>query len=278
MSEAEWAGLEPEIVRYEPRGALVAGPTGLEAIDALLGELALASSARRRSRSRSAPGRRAAVAELVRRAGFERVEIRRDLAGIERVVVGAGSSGHERRAAIDRDRLDRARRRRPPRAPPSTAASSAAASPSFPADGLYGLACDPMRADAIARIHRIKGRDDGKPAAVMYFSPLAMREVVSGLGPRTRDVARRLPPGPGDARRREPRAPLPARLPRGSGTARAAADRGPARRGGVRRLPDLGQPLRGAGAAPLRRRRPGDRRARATSRSTAASSPGCRRR
>ena len=66
----------------------------------------------------------------------------------------------------------------------------------FPADGLYGLACDPMRADAIERIHRIKGRDDGKPSAVMYFSPLAMREVVAALGPRTRDALGALLPGP----------------------------------------------------------------------------------
>ena len=66
----------------------------------------------------------------------------------------------------------------------------------FPADGLYGLACDPTRADAIQRIHRIKGRDDGKPAAVMYFSPLAMREVVAALGPRTRDALGALLPGP----------------------------------------------------------------------------------
>jgi len=66
----------------------------------------------------------------------------------------------------------------------------------FPADGLYGLACDPTRADAIERIHRIKGRDDGKPSAVMYFSPLAMREVVAALGPRTRDALGALFPGP----------------------------------------------------------------------------------
>jgi methylase of polypeptide subunit release factors len=33
-------------------------------------------------------GQAGTVAELVRRAGFERVEIRPDLAGIERVVVG----------------------------------------------------------------------------------------------------------------------------------------------------------------------------------------------
>jgi L-threonylcarbamoyladenylate synthase len=66
----------------------------------------------------------------------------------------------------------------------------------FPADGLYGLACDPLDAAAIARIHEIKGRDDGKPAAVMYFSPLAMRELVEGLGPRTRLALAALLPGP----------------------------------------------------------------------------------
>jgi L-threonylcarbamoyladenylate synthase len=66
----------------------------------------------------------------------------------------------------------------------------------FPADTLYGLACDPLNADAVERIHAIKGRDEGKPSAVMYFSPLAMRELVAGLGPRTRDALGALLPGP----------------------------------------------------------------------------------
>lgn len=66
----------------------------------------------------------------------------------------------------------------------------------FPADGLYGLACDPLDAAAIDRIHRIKGRDEGKSSAVMYFSPLAMRELVEGLGERTREAVGALLPGP----------------------------------------------------------------------------------
>jgi L-threonylcarbamoyladenylate synthase len=66
----------------------------------------------------------------------------------------------------------------------------------FPADGLYGLACDPLNAGAIERIHRIKGRDEGKPSAVMYFSPLAMRELVESLGPKARDAVGALLPGP----------------------------------------------------------------------------------
>jgi L-threonylcarbamoyladenylate synthase len=66
----------------------------------------------------------------------------------------------------------------------------------YPADGLYGLAADPLDPAAIDRIHRLKGRDDGKPSAVLYFSPLAMREIVSGLGPRARDAVGALLPGP----------------------------------------------------------------------------------
>jgi L-threonylcarbamoyladenylate synthase len=66
----------------------------------------------------------------------------------------------------------------------------------FPSDGLYGLACDPLDEAAIERIHKIKGRDDGKPSAVLYFSPLAMRELLDGLGPRTAEVAGALLPGP----------------------------------------------------------------------------------
>ncbi|HEX2359317.1 MAG TPA: L-threonylcarbamoyladenylate synthase [Solirubrobacterales bacterium] len=66
----------------------------------------------------------------------------------------------------------------------------------FPADGLYGLACDPLNGEAIARIHALKCRDDGRPSAVMYFSPLALRELLTGLGPRAGAVAARLLPGP----------------------------------------------------------------------------------
>ena len=66
----------------------------------------------------------------------------------------------------------------------------------FPADGLYGLACDPQDPAAIERIHRLKGRDEGKPSAVMFFSPLAMRELVATLDSRTRDAMAALLPGP----------------------------------------------------------------------------------
>jgi L-threonylcarbamoyladenylate synthase len=66
----------------------------------------------------------------------------------------------------------------------------------FPADTLYGLACDPLDEAAVERLHSIKGRDEGKPLAVMYFSPLAMRELLSGLGERSRQAVSALLPGP----------------------------------------------------------------------------------
>lgn len=65
----------------------------------------------------------------------------------------------------------------------------------FPADGLYGLACDPLNEKAVRKIHEIKGRDDGKPSAVMYLSPLAMRDLTRDLGQRIAEAAARLLPG-----------------------------------------------------------------------------------
>lgn len=66
----------------------------------------------------------------------------------------------------------------------------------FPADTVYGLACDPLDAAAVERIHAIKGRGERVPSAVMFFSPLAMRELLASLGPRTREAVGTLLPGP----------------------------------------------------------------------------------
>lgn len=66
----------------------------------------------------------------------------------------------------------------------------------FPADGLYGLACDPLNEAAIRRIYALKGRDDGKPAAVMYFSPGMLRELVGEMSEPVRRAVSALLPGP----------------------------------------------------------------------------------
>ena len=88
VSEAEWEGLAPEIREYEPREALVAGPTGLEAIEALLAKVAELERPPGAIALEVGEGQAPEVIEQVRGAGFDAVEVRRDLAGIERVVVG----------------------------------------------------------------------------------------------------------------------------------------------------------------------------------------------
>jgi release factor glutamine methyltransferase len=80
------ARLAPEIVRYEPALALRAGPDGLDVLRRLIPGVG-AGDARRLVLEIGA-GQAEAVSALVRDAGFARVRALRDLAGLERVVVG----------------------------------------------------------------------------------------------------------------------------------------------------------------------------------------------
>jgi release factor glutamine methyltransferase len=88
VSESEWEGLAPEIREYEPRQALVAGPTGLEAMEALLAGVARLERRPTAVALEVGAGQAEPVAKLVAEAGYGRLERRQDLAGIERVVVG----------------------------------------------------------------------------------------------------------------------------------------------------------------------------------------------
>jgi release factor glutamine methyltransferase len=87
VSESDGRRLEPEIVRYEPPEALVAGPTGLEAIEWLIGAVSAGAVEVEAIALEVGEGQAPLAADLVREAGY-RVELRPDLAGIERVVLG----------------------------------------------------------------------------------------------------------------------------------------------------------------------------------------------
>jgi release factor glutamine methyltransferase len=87
VADSERAALAPEIVRHEPAGALFAGPDGLAAIRALLEQLALRGHVDFVA-IEVGGGQAPAVVELTRAAGFRAVRRERDLAGLERVVVG----------------------------------------------------------------------------------------------------------------------------------------------------------------------------------------------
>ena len=66
----------------------------------------------------------------------------------------------------------------------------------FPADTVYGLACDPLSGAAVARLYGLKGRPPARPAAVMFFArEPALDVLAAGLGPRTRAALDRLLPG-----------------------------------------------------------------------------------
>jgi L-threonylcarbamoyladenylate synthase len=66
----------------------------------------------------------------------------------------------------------------------------------FPADTVYGLACDPLSREAVRRLYELKGRPAEQPAAVMFFSLAAALEALPELGPRERTALRALLPGP----------------------------------------------------------------------------------
>jgi release factor glutamine methyltransferase len=93
VAERDWPSLQPEVTQHEPREALLAGPDGLDVYRALIPECSLLLSRYATQRKGAlavevGEGQAPAVAELMRRAGFGEVETRRDLAGIERVVIG----------------------------------------------------------------------------------------------------------------------------------------------------------------------------------------------
>ena len=80
------AVLAPEIVGYEPALAVRAGPDGLDVLRRLVP--AIAASGAALAALEVGEGQAGAVGGLLRDVGYERVETVRDLAGIERVVVG----------------------------------------------------------------------------------------------------------------------------------------------------------------------------------------------
>lgn len=66
----------------------------------------------------------------------------------------------------------------------------------FPADTVYGLACEPDTVEAVRRLYGLKGRLPDKPAAVMFFDRSLAFEALPELGPRVGEALAKLLPGP----------------------------------------------------------------------------------
>jgi L-threonylcarbamoyladenylate synthase len=63
-------------------------------------------------------------------------------------------------------------------------------------DTVYGVCADASDADAVARLLALKGRPEGKPAAVSFESVQEALAALPELGERTRAAVRALLPGP----------------------------------------------------------------------------------
>ena len=65
----------------------------------------------------------------------------------------------------------------------------------FPADTVYGLACEPDSKEAVRRLYLLKRRRPDKPAAVMFFALDLALAALPELGPRTSGAVGALLPG-----------------------------------------------------------------------------------
>jgi release factor glutamine methyltransferase len=87
VPDGDRGALAPEILRHEPASALFAGPDGLDVIRPLVAQAGGRTAVKLLAIEVGA-GQAAVLDELMRAAGFAAVRSERDLAGIERVVVG----------------------------------------------------------------------------------------------------------------------------------------------------------------------------------------------
>jgi release factor glutamine methyltransferase len=83
VAERDWTSLEPELTKWEPREAFLAGEDGLDAYRDLIPALGAAHHVG----LEVGEGQAQAVTGLLDAAGFTAMETRKDLAGIDRVVV-----------------------------------------------------------------------------------------------------------------------------------------------------------------------------------------------
>ena len=154
VREDEWAGLEPEITRYEPRGR-AGGGSGRSRCDPGPGGQAPAGT---RLALEHAPGPGPRGARLLTDA-----ETRPDLAGRERVTMGTGAVTPDEVATFGR-------------------CISVGGVALFPADTVYGLATEPDSREGVDRLYRLKGRPPAQPAAVMFFRLDLALEALPELG------------------------------------------------------------------------------------------------
>ena len=87
IPETEVIGLQPEVARFDPLEALIAGPDGLDAYRSLMRIMPRLLAPRATVVLELGAGQNQAVRTLARAAGFTAVATRKDLGGVDRALV-----------------------------------------------------------------------------------------------------------------------------------------------------------------------------------------------
>ena len=95
VSEAEWEGLPPEIREFEPKGALVAGPQGLDIISPLLDGASMRTKPGGLVLMEIGETQGEAVSELARQVGLTDIRVAPDLSGRPRYLIAMQRRGED---------------------------------------------------------------------------------------------------------------------------------------------------------------------------------------
>lgn len=93
LSEAEWEAAEPEVRRFEPKEAVVGGPTGVEVIIELLEQVRMWIAPGGWIVLEVGPAQALKIARVLEMIGYDPVTVSPDLAGRDRVVEGRWVGG-----------------------------------------------------------------------------------------------------------------------------------------------------------------------------------------
>lgn len=190
VSEREYEELAPDVRLFEPTGALLAGPDGLDVYRRLVPQAHRVLGPGGALFLEVGDTQAEAVRALAAAAGFVSAEVMRDLAGKERIVraqkggapVVAESDFEGPAGAALADALRCALER--------------GAVVGVPTDTVYGLAAAWNSAAGVRRLFEAKGRGEERPVAVLFASPAAVVEALPDIEPAAARVLGALLPGP----------------------------------------------------------------------------------
>src|SRR5680860_242025 len=168
VASGDLRGLEPEVSVHEPSGALDAGPEGLDIYRRLVPEAARVLAPGGALFMEVGAAQAEAVVGMAEGAGFIRVDVKRDLAGHQRIVQATRpnalvASLQEATSPSAVDRLQEVVRE--------------GAILGVPTDTVLGLAAGWKVNSGVRRLFTVKGREEDRPMAVLFPSIEVVLEI-----------------------------------------------------------------------------------------------------